>query len=556
MAPARARELRIHGPDGQAKIVPLVGDHLTLGRSSTAELCFADDAGLSRQHLSFERDGEDWNIRDLGSKNGTLLNNVRLTGAMRLRSGDRIAAGHLMIVYDDPGRNAIAAGVTFVQGAGEGESTTSSTVVFDPRGFMGAKGKSTGVSTMESSSLAMSALIKAGNELGPHNKKPLPELFELILNLSIEAVGAERGVLMTVENDGELMVRAAKGTAFRISTAVRDRVLNEQVSVLVRDTQLDDAFKARQSIVGQRVRTLIAVPLQTKDRIIGLIYVDSPSLTRVFTKDDLNLLTVMANTAATRIEHERLAEIEHQERILARDLQQAADIQQGFLPATAPSVPGLDLAGHNAPCRTVGGDYYDFFPYPNGRVAMVLGDVSGKGMPASLLMMSLQAYVQVLIEEPGDLGAVMTRLNRMTSTNCPSNRFITFFMCVVNGSTGELLFSNAGHNPPLLMRADGKAEWLEAGGCPLGIMASMQYEESRNQLCPGDVLVVFSDGVTDANDPTEKEFGEERLANVVRDLRHENSAAILDGINRAIADWSAGTPLPDDLTLVIARRAG
>ena len=161
------------------------------------------------------------------------------------------------------------------------------------------------------------------------------------------------------------------------------------ISVLVRDTQLDDAFKQRQSIVGQRVRTFMAVPLQTKDRIIGLIYVDSPSLTRVFTKDDLNLLTVMANIAAIRIEHARLAEIENQERLMAHELEQAAEIQRRFLPAQAPEVPGLDLAGHNAPCRTVGGDYFDFFPYPNGRVAMVLGDVSGKGMPASLLMMQL-----------------------------------------------------------------------------------------------------------------------------------------------------------------------
>lgn len=552
MAPARAREIRIHGPDGPAKIVPLEGDHLTLGRSSTTELCFADDAGLSRQHLAFERDGEEWNIRDLGSKNGTMLNNVRLTGSMRLRSGDRIAAGHLMIVYDDPGKQAVGAGVTFVQGAGEGDSPTSSTVVFDPRGLLGG-----GKSTLESSALAMSALIKAGNELGPNTtKKSLPELFELILNLSIEAVGAERGVLMTIESGGELVVRAAKGTAFRISTAVRDRVVKEQVSVLVRDTQLDDAFKMRQSIVGQRVRTLIAVPLQTRDRIIGLIYVDSPSLTRVFTKDDLNLLTVMANTAATRIENERLADIEHQERLMARDLEQAAEIQMRHLPSAAPSLPGLDLAGHNAPCRTVGGDYYDFFPYPNGRVAMVLGDVSGKGMPASLLMMSLQARVQVLIEEPENLAAVMTRLNRLTATTCPSNRFITFFMCLLDGGTGELIFANAGHNPPLIVRANGKAEWLEAGGCPLGIMAAMKYDEARNQLDPGDVLVVFSDGVTDANDPQEKEFGEERLATAVRDHRTESSAAILEAVNRAIADWTQGTPLPDDLTLLIARRVG
>jgi sigma-B regulation protein RsbU (phosphoserine phosphatase) len=547
MAPAHVRELRIHCPDGQTKTIALQGDRITLGRSSTTELCFADDAGLSRQHLAFERDGDEWNVQDLGSKNGTLLNSFRLNGAMRLRAGDRVAAGHLVMVYDDPGEKAVSAGVTFVPSA-EAESPTSSTVVVDLKKLLGGK-------TVDTTALQMRALIKAGEELGSQ-KKSLPELFQLILDLSIDAVGAERGVLMTLENDEDLVVRAAKGSAFRISTTVRDRVVKTRLSVLVRDTMLDEAFRERQSIIGQSVRTLMAVPLQTKDRTIGLIYVDSPSLTRVFKEDDLNLLTVMANTAATRIEHERLAEIEHQERIMARDLEQAADIQRRFLPAEAPEVPGLDLAGHNAPCRTVGGDYYDFFPYPTGRVAMVLGDVSGKGMPASLLMMSLQARVQVLIDEPEDLGAVMTRINRQTATNCPSNRFITFFMCLLDGATGELIFSNAGHNPPLVVRADGNSEWLDAGGCVLGVMPAMKYDAARNCLGTGDVLVVFSDGVTDALSPQGEDFGEMRLEATVKEHRTESCSAILEAVNRAIAEWAAGTPLPDDLTLLVARRTG
>lgn len=548
MAPARARELRIYCPDGQTKTVELKGDRLTLGRSSTTELCFADDAGLSRQHLAFEREGDEWNIRDLGSKNGTLLNSARLNGSMRLRPGDRVAAGHLVIAYDEPDAKAATAPVTFIPGTESEGPSSSTTVVVDLKKLLGGK-------TVDTTALQMRALIKAGEELGPQQeKKSLPELFQLILDLSIEAVGAERGVLMTLESNGELVVQAAKGNAFRISTTVRDRVLKTQLSVLVRDTMLDEAFRERQSIIGQSVRTLMAAPLQTKDRVIGLIYVDSPSLTRVFKEDDLNLLTVMANTAAIRIEHERLAEIEHQERMMAHELQQAAEIQKRFLPAQAPQVSGLDLAGHNAPCRTVGGDYYDFFPYPNGRVAMVLGDVSGKGMPASLLMMSLQARVQVLIEEPENLGAVMTRLNRLTATNCPSNRFITFFMCVLDGATGDLVFSNAGHNPPLVVRAGEQAEWLEAGGCVLGVMPMMKYDESRNRLGAGDVLVIFSDGVTDALNPQGAEFGEARLEAAVRLHRGESSSAILEGVNRAIAEWTAGTPLPDDLTLLVAKK--
>src|SRR5262249_40885981 len=155
-----------------------------------------------------------------------------------------------------------------------------------------------------------------------------------------------------------------------------DRVLGEKSSILVRDAQLDDAFKGRMSIVEQKVHTMMAVPLQTHERIIGLIYLDSPFILREFTKDVLSLLTVMANVAAIRIENARLAEVEEAERIMKRDLTQAADIQQLMLPDAPPNVPGADLAGFNAPCRTVGGDYFDFFPYPDGRVALALGDVS------------------------------------------------------------------------------------------------------------------------------------------------------------------------------------
>ncbi len=241
----------------------------------------------------------------------------------------------------------------------------------------------------------------------------------------------------------------------------------------------------------QNIRTLMAVPLQTRDQIIGIIYVDSPSLLREFTKDDLSVLTVMANVAAIRIEQTRFAEIEQARQLLARDLDQAAEIQKSFLPSVAPSVRGLDLAGHNAPCRTVGGDYFDFFRYGESRVAMVLGDVSGKGMPASLLMMGLQARVQVLIEEPKSLAEVMTRLNRITSANCPSNRFISLFFCILDGDTGELTYCNAGHNPPLIVRKSGAVEEIHrrrAGARDSAIdRVSGAAGPARGRRCAGDL---------------------------------------------------------------------
>lgn len=543
------KEIQILSPDGQTRFVPLDGERISLGRSSAAELSFPDDTGLSRQHLALERDGDGWALRDLGSKNGTMLNGARINGRVPLKAGDRVAAGHLILVYDGASSQTPKPVVVFDIREEAEEQSSSSTVITHLEGVIKSDG---GIAEAELLAAShVSALIRAGNELA--GNRPLPELFRFILDLAIQAVKADRGVLMTTEDD-DLIVRANKGEGFRISTAVRDRVLNSGLSVLVRDTSIDDAFRERRSIVEQNIRTLMAVPLQTREKIIGIIYVDSPSLLREFTKDDLNLLTVMANVAAIRIEHTRFAEVERARQLMARDLEQAAEIQQRFLPTVAPAVRGLDVAGHNAPCRTVGGDYYDFFPYGSSRIAMVLGDVSGKGMPASLLMMGLQARVQVLIEEPKSLAEVMTRLNRITSANCPSNRFITLFFCILDGDTGELTFCNAGHNPPVIARSNGTYDVLKGGGPVLGILPFIEYKEYQAKLDEGDVLVIYSDGVTEANNPAGDELGVEGLAEAVMPYRNESASAIIGQINKSLVSYTAGAPPSDDITLIVARR--
>jgi sigma-B regulation protein RsbU (phosphoserine phosphatase) len=225
-----------------------------------------------------------------------------------------------------------------------------------------------------------------------------------------------------------------------------------------------------------------------------------------------------------------------------------------MLPEQAPQVASVDLAGFNAPCRTVGGDYYDFFPYPDGRVALALGDVSGKGMPASLMMMGLQARVQVLAEDPSDLAAFMTRLNKGTCAKCPSNRFITFFFCVLNTSTGELRFANAGHNPPILVRESGESQMVEGGGPVLGIVPFAPYEEDSVHLERGDMLVLYSDGVTEATNQAYDEFGEERLIEVLKRTRQESATTIVEAVTRALTEFTAGAPQADDITLSVVRR--
>ena len=545
------KDLQILSPDGNSRVIQLIDRNITLGRSSTADICFPDDNGLSRQHLVIEpKGGDTWQLRDLGSKNGTKLNGVNCAAPTLLRQGDRIMAGHLVLVFDSTSTQAAKPIMLFDPDGDESEETSSSTVVTSLKGVF-RRDESSGVAGSRFFSDQVAALVQAGNELS--GDRPLPELFRYMLDLSIKAVKADRGIVLTVE-DGDLVARANRGEGFRISSAVRDRVLNSGESILVRDMARDDAFRSRHSIVEQQVRTLMAVPLQAHDRIIGLIYVDSPSLLREFTKDDLDLLTVMANVAAIRIENARLAEIEQSRKLMARELEQAAEIQRRFLPGAAPRLQGIELAGHNAACRTVGGDYYDFFPYPPSRVGMVLGDVSGKGMPASLLMMGLQARVQVLIEEPSDLAAVMTRLNRITAANCPSNRFISLFFCVLEGETGELTYCNAGHNPPILVRADGTWEEIQGGGPVLGILGSIQYKEFKQQLGPGDILVIYSDGVTEAPNAAGDEFDVPRLAEMVLKHRSAPCADIVKAVNAAVDEFTGGAPPSDDITLIIAKR--
>jgi phosphoserine phosphatase RsbU/P len=547
-----SRELLIHAPDGRVSAIPLSGSRLAVGRSSSVELSFPDDSGLSRQHFAFEFQGDNWTVQDLGSKNGTFVNNIPLKARLVLKPGDRITAGHLMIVYSPESRKSPAAkkpGVVVFDGSEAREETTTSAAVtlesaLTNQTMLLERGGS-------KASAPLQAVIKVGAELSEN--RPLEELFQAILGLAIQAVNAQRGVVMILEN-GELVPKAHKGEGFRISTKVRDQVIKDRKSILVRNTTLDEAFKAQMSIVEQRVHTMMAVPLQAKDRVIGLIYVDSPFILREFTQDDLSLLTLMANVAAGRLLNVMLAEAEQAERIMKRDLAQAAEIQRGILPDQAPAVPGLDLAGFNAPCRTVGGDYYGFITYPQGRVGLALGDVSGKGMPAALMVMAFDARLRVLAEDEETAVTLITRLNKITCANCPSNRFITFFYGVLDPSTGQLSYANAGHNPPYVVRASGAVEPLPGGGPVLGILPIAPYKQDQARLDPGDMLVIYSDGVTEATNTSEEEFGEERLMDVLRNRRNEPSSAIVGAVMESLNQFTLGAPQADDITLVVARR--
>jgi len=550
VSPAIPKELLIRDFEGKITYLPLDRDRIMLGRSSACQLCYPDDAGLSRQHMALTKVNGQWMAEDLGSKNGTLVNDRRIDTPTPVGIGDKIVAGHLELELSDALPGAGVQKVEFVE-VSESATSGSTTLVASLDEMLSAQSGEMDKTSIIQGNPQMQALIRAGRELAGH--RPLNELFEVIMDLSMEAVLAGRGVLMTLEGD-ELKARAARGAGFKISNTVRDRVIKEKSSLLVRDAQMDQALKAQMSIVQNSVRSMIAVPLQTNDRVIGLIYVDSPDMIREFSREDLGLLTVMANVAAIRIEHARLNEIELVERAMSKELDQAAHIQMGLLPSAPPKAEGMDIAGRTSPCRTVGGDYYDYLEFPDGRLGMLVGDVAGKGMPASLLMSSLQARVKVLFEEGDRLAEKITRLNKATTAHTPDNRFITFFMTVADPATGELVFTNAGHNPPLLVRAKGGFELLAGGGMILGILPMAQYEEFRINMERGDTLVLFSDGVTEAVNPSDEDFGEQRLADLVASMKGRSALEIMEAVHTEVARFTQGAPPADDITVVVARR--
>lgn len=545
-------ELVISQAQGAAKTIELQNNHsISLGRSADNDLAYPDDPWLSRYHLRFEHRATGWFVRDCESRNGTQLNAKVLKEPKRLHPGDRLHAGNLTIeVREKPAPQKQV--IRFVQDERE-SSTRESTVVTSLDNILRKAGGSE--QQLKEASLnsarVVQALIRAGQELAGH--QPLEEVFGVILNLALSAVQAERGVILTLEK-GELMLRASKGDGFAISTAVRDRVLREKCSLMVTDAQMDSALREQKSIVMHRVRSMMAVPLQTRNQVIGLIYVDNGAVIRPFSKEDLDLLTVMANVAAIRIEHARLALIEQAEKLMEMELAQASEIQQSLLPAASPERDGYDVAGYNLPCRAVGGDYYDFLNYKDGRLGLAVGDVSGKGLPAAILMSSLQARVHMLLETGPDPAQAVTVLNRSLAERCPLGKFITFFYALLDCESGNVSYSNAGHNYPIVIRADGEAEQLRRGNLILGIDPSIEYTCDETTLEPGDLLALYSDGVTEARGRSGEEFGEQGLIDFLKERRDEPAAELVKALAQHVRTWSGEPAFHDDFTVVLARR--
>jgi sigma-B regulation protein RsbU (phosphoserine phosphatase) len=262
----------------------------------------------------------------------------------------------------------------------------------------------------------------------------------------------------------------------------------------------------------------------------------------------------MANTAAVRIQQARQVEALVEAEKLRRELRIAADIQRDFLPRSLPAFEGYGMAGRALPCLEVGGDYYDVIAGDGGRLGLAVGDVSGKGVGAALLMASLRAYLRAELDHAPDLAALGRRLNQFTCASCDRHSFITFFFAELDRETGAFRYINAGHNPAFVLGRDGSVRDCPATGLCLGMFAGRGYEVGAAALGPGEVLVLYTDGITESRNAAEEEFGVEGLAAAVRDERDKDAAAIVDGVFRRLAEFTACAVAADDRTLVVVKR--
>src|SRR5438094_7655971 len=560
-------ELIVKYPDRTAEHFAISRLRITIGRSARNDLCIPDPFA-SRVHAEVRHEGDEYFLHDLGSANGTLYNGSIVESPVTLLRGGRIQIGETEIVFND-GPYPLSSGATMI--TDNSESIPEATIALSSadRTTSGLFEAIEGARTQSDAESAARPVARQTDLLALISKVgvallasvTLNETLEQIVSLVFEAVPADRCmIMMRDEKSPDLKVavarlrdRAGEIGEIRISRSVIEEVVANGKAVLTSDAQADPRF-AGGTVVLQGVRSVLAVPLGVGQKVFGIIYADSPLAEGRFTEDHLKVLTTLASVAAIRVENARLSEEQLERERLERELQVASEIQQRFQPASAPQVTGYELQGISFPCYEIGGDYYDFIQRSDGRMVVALGDVSGKGTAAALLMSSLHAAVHAQADIHNSLVKTISAVNRYLVESIPPNRFVTLFYAELDPEKGSLNFLNAGYNPPLIVHAGGTMEQLAAGGLPLGIMADAEFREGRTQLRPGDVLVIYSDGVSEAVNPNGEEFGPTRLYEVVARNLDASAGGIRDRIESALTKFCQGTPAADDITLVIVKR--
>lgn len=548
--------LNIIHSNGTTDTFPLARLRTTIGRSARSDVCIPD-AFASRLHAEIRQEGDSYWLLDLGSANGTKLNGMIVTDTQPLHPGGEIQIGETKLRFVDEIMTPHTISSRLIADA---------TDRLDPSNTISLPALKTPTSEILDSHLSSrSDLLGLISKVGVAllSSTGLDETLQQVASLVFDAVPAERVVIMLRGDDGkgemEIKVARTRGvdepiSEIRISRAVMSEVVINGKSVLTSDAQHDPKF-GTETIMLQGILSVLAVPLSVDERhVFGLIYADSPTNQVTFKKEHLDILTTLASVASIRVENASLVDERINRERMERELELAAEIQQTFQPSGPPVVAGYEFQGISFSCYEIGGDYYDFIRRENGKMLVALGDVSGKGTAAALLMSSLHAAIHGQVAANTPIGESIDLINEYLVKNTPTNRFVTLFIAELEPETGELNFINAGHNPPLIARADGSMEQLDSGGMPLGLMVLGDYEAGRARLNSGDALVIYSDGVSEANNLNEDEFGLDRLKDVIRANIKASASGLRDRVESALSDFT-GTAAPnDDITLVIVKR--
>jgi phosphoserine phosphatase RsbU/P len=514
-------ELRtIEGPHAGG-VFALDRESAVLGRHPDCDIVL-DSGAVSRQHARIQRVENRIYIEDMQSRNGTYVNGRQIRDRHLLNDQDRITLCDVVMIFHDD--------------AVKKDSSRATVSIFDTAALMvddEADGHNSTVMTRldvsaGSSSLRvevnpqakLKALIEISKKLGRALalNDVLPKVLDSLLAIFPQA---DRGVLVLREPaTGKLIPRALKHRrpelvdTVRISRTIVQGVMASKEAILSDDASSDARFNASESIVGFHIRCVMCAPLiNSQGLVTGVIQIDTSDQRNRFSRDDLEVLASVACQAAFAVENAELHETAVRDQKRSRELEVAHDVLKGFLPSSVPRIAGYDFFDFYEPANELGGDYYDYIPLPGRRLAVVVADVSGKGIPASLLMARLSADVRYcLASEPSPAEAV-AQLNRTFFAAGWEDRFVTMVLAVLDPQRNEITLVDAGH-PPAYLHRDGKVITAvdEANSSlPLGVMENAEYTQVSHRLQPGDRLVLYTDGISEAMNEANELYGLDRL---------------------------------------------
>ena len=391
----------------------------------------------------------------------------------------------------------------------------------------------------------------------------LNEVLNTVMDEVIAITRAERGFVMLKDEEDCLICRAArgldqkdiKGSDFHISRSVVNQVVKDGQPLLTSNAQLDNRLDNRASVHILGLLSILCVPLQVKGNTLGAIYVDNRLQTGVFTREDMELLATISSSAAIAIENARLYQVAIDKGRLERELQLAREVQASLIPSSTPQIPGWEFAATWHPAREVSGDYYDFITSHPKQPGLVIADVSDKGTPAALFMALTRSVVRATLSHSVSPAEGITQANKLICADSTGSMFVTLFYARLDTHTGEATYVNAGHNPPLLVRASKEALIeLTRTGMALGVDDSLPYKQQVVRLDPGDLLLLYTDGITDAISDNGQEFGLERLKKLLEDQRGASASEVVAALEKVVKTHTGDSAPFDDITIVVVKR--